>query len=799
MAVISRSQAEKVFSIDAWRGVNESPDSDGGLRPGEAARMVNFAVTREGALIKRPGTRTVMGLASGYSVSVSPEAETVRTDLNAPAWSVTAYPAVTVSDAGVLELLGEPVTVTAAELSSYASYYCQLQGGAVYRLGVLEYDPPGEGVAVPGGKVVYGTTVEQLVLGTQLGGNLYKTVRVSSGAVVLEDRVESTDPVGRYFWWYGRAYRAEAVLDTVYTPYGAALRMRCSPVLSALDDVYRWKFYPVSAQPTAGVTPVQGIWSGRVAGQEVMVAACSGHLWSLMEQDGQWTKRDLGALPTPGRVTMFGFGDKLYILNGEEYYVWDGATISTVAGYRPLVAVSVPPSGGGETLERVNRLTGKRRARFSPDGTAKTFTLPEKGFLTVDYARVVGGQDLTVTAQDPASGTVTFASAPAEGTNTVEIGYTMPNALREQVTKMRYAEVYNGATDSRVFLYGDGSNRAVYSDLDHDGAPTAEYFPDLNEVAVGDANTPVTAMIRHYDRLLVFKLDSAYSVSYDTVTLPDGSVTAGFYVRPVNRDIGSAAFGQACLVVNQPRTLDAGGIYEWTAASSYGNITLDQRNARRVSHPVERTLREMDLGAAAAFYDKIGGFFYVAQGGRAVVQNTENGAWFTYSGFPAVCFIVYRDELYIGTEEGTIRHVSRGYFSDDGTPIQAVWESGAMDFGARSLTKAASEIYVTLRPEQNAQVKVTVRTNLRGDWGQDTLGAESEAPWQTAAAGLMSFRALSFAHFSFGTNRLPRIRRLRLRVKKFAALRLVFETNTNWSTATILGADIRVRGLGAVR
>lgn len=795
MAVIPRNQAEKTLSINAWLGVNESPDSDGGLRPGEAARMVNFAVTREGALIKRPGTRTVMGLASEYSVSVSPEAEVVRTDLNAPAWSVTAYPAVTVNDAGVLELLGEPVTVTAANLQSYTTYYCQLQG-AVYRLGTVELEEPAEGVAVPGGKVILGERTSITITHPEF----YNAIRVENGKLIAEDRASYAS--GQYVRWWGGSstWLFESIwLIDISPNYGGIYQLTGRPVTVAGDNRYHWKFHHVAAVPTSGATPVQGIWSGRVAGQEVMVAACSGHLWSLTEQDGQWTKRDLGALPTPGRVTMFGFGDKLYILNGEEYYVWDGATISAVAGYRPLVAVSVPPSGGGEALERVNRLTGKRRVRFSPDGTAKTFTLPEKGFLTVDYARIVGGEDLAVASADPNAGTVTLTAAPAAGINTVEIGYTMPNTLREQVTRMRCAEVYNGATDSRVFLYGDGTNKAVYSDLDYDGVPTAEYFPDLNEVAVGDSNTPVTAMIRHYDRLLVFKLDSAYTVSYDAVTLPDGTVTAGFFVRPVNRDIGSVAYGQACMVVNQPRTLDAGGIYEWVATSSSGNITLDQRNARRVSHRVEQTLREMDLSAATAFYDKIGQFYYVAQGGRAVVQNTENGAWFTYAGFPAVCFIVYRDELFIGTDEGTIRHVSRNYFSDDGAPIAAVWESGAMDFGARSLTKVSSDIYVTLRPERNAQVKVTIRTNLRGDWGHDTLGAENEAAWQTASAGLMSFRTLSFARFSFGTNRLPRIRRLKLRVKKFAALRLVFETNTNWSAATILGADIRVRGLGAVR
>jgi len=796
MAVIRGDAGEKTVAIRQWLGVNESPDGGAGLKYGEAAKMVNFAVTRDGALIKRPGTKTVMGLASSYAVSVSGEAETVRTDLNAPSWSVTAYPAVTVNEAGVLELLGEPVTVTAANLPSYTTHYCALQG-AVYRLGPIELEEPAEGTPVPGGKIRLGERTSITITHPEF----YNSIRVENGKIVAEDRAAYAS--GQYVrWWGGSAvWRFESIWLVDTNPsYGGIYQLTGRPVSVAGDNKYHWKFHRAAAVPTSGATPVQGIWSGRVAGREYIVAACSGHLWSLTEQDGQWTKTDLGTIPTPGRVTMFGYGEKLYILNGEEYYVWDGATVAAVSGYRPLVAVSVPPAGGGETLERVNRLTGQRRVRFSPDGTAKTFTLPEKGFLSVDYARVVGGEELAVASYDAAGGTVTLAVAPAAGTNTVEIGYTMPNALRAQVVKMRYAETFSGATDSRVFLYGDGTNKAIYSDLDYDGMPTAEYFPDLNEVAVGGANEPITAMIRHHDRLLAFKPDSAYSIAYDTVTLPDGTVTAGFYVRTVNRDIGSAAHGQACLVVNHPRTLDAGGIYEWVAASGSGNIMiLDQRSARRVSHKVEQTLRTMDLTQAMTFYDKIEHCYYVVQGGVAVVQNMENGAWYTYRNFPATCMIVYRDELYIGTEEGTIRHVSRAYTSDDGAPIAAYWESGAMDFGLSSGGKVSSDIYVTMKPEQGAHVLVSVRSDVRGDCGEVLLGQEQETPEQPVSSGLMTFKAMSFAHFSFGTSRLPRIRRLKLRAKKFAFYRLIFRSETNWSTATILGADIKVRFTGAIR
>ena len=68
-------------------------------------------------------------------------------------------------------------------------------------------------------------------------------------------------------------------------------------------------------------------------------------------------------------------------------------------------------------------------------------------------------------------------------------------------------------------------------------------------------------MIRHYDRLLIFKTDSAYSCSYSTLTLGDGSVSAAFYTSSLNRSIGNAAPGQAKLVDNNARTVYGRSVY----------------------------------------------------------------------------------------------------------------------------------------------------------------------------------------------------------------------------------------------
>ena len=540
---------------------------------------------------------------------------------------------------------------------------------------------------------------------------------------------------------------------------------------------YEWSFCAASASSNDSDTVVRGLWSGFVAGQEVLCAACNGYLWQLSRgEDGSWSKTACGTIDTDEDVFMFGFSGNLYLLNGSQYRVWNGTALTDVGGYRPLVAVSVPPEGGGTTLEQVNKLTGARRVRVSPDGTATVFRLPEQNLASVDYVQyVASGTDITSYDVSLTDGTVTIAPAPAEGTNSIEIGYSVAEDTAAEIRAMRYAELYNGSQDTRVFVYGDGTNRCFYSGIDYDGLPRADYFPDLNVAHVGDENTPITAMIRHYDRLLCFKLDSAWAIGYSQVTLADGTVTAGFYVSPINRSVGNCAPGQAVLVENRPRTLDGRSVVEWKSTSSSGNINGDERNAERVSQRVDETIRTFDLATAKTFYDKYAHEYYViGADGTALVHGIDADAWYVYTNFAAKCLINYMDELYFGTADGYLRHFSTQYFSDEGEAIDAYWESGSMPFAADFQRKYSAMLWVGIRPDDNGYLEVSAKTDRKTD----------------------------FAVYSFETAdaaQVPEMNRIKLKAKKFTYYNLILANNTADRTATVVSVDIRVRGTGYVR
>lgn len=523
--------------------------------------------------------------------------------------------------------------------------------------------------------------------------------------------------------------------------------------------------------------PVEGIWEGAVGGQTVRLAAAEEKLWKLGAPGEAVALGRIG----PGRCCFFGFGGKVYLLTGRRYLVWTGhGQVTDVAGYRPVVAVAVPPGGGGTLLEPVNKLTGARRAFFSPDGSGKSYRLPEKDVTAVDYVlRRDTGEQVYYTA-DRKQGVVTLSKTLPQGVDTLEIGWTKGAGERDAVVKMARAELFSGQTDNRVFLYGNGTNQALYSGVDYDARPNAEYFPDLNVLDAGSANSPITGVIRHFSRLLVFKPDGAYCAQSGAATDENGAALPAFFVTPIQREMGCDGLGQVTLVDNDPRTLWAGGVYQWRSSSGY--LTLDERVAKRISQRCEESLGEMELSQAVVFDDQRRREWYVCAGGAALVHSYAADAWYRYESFPARCFGVLGGELYYGTEDGRLRRVSRDYRNDDGEAIDAVWRSGSMDFDRATRRKFGERLWIALKPESGAAVGVTTRSDRRGEYPEVML-----------RAALMSYKNASFRHWSYETNRQPRLRRARLRVKRAAYEQLLLRSRSASETATVLGLEGTIR------
>lgn len=507
------------------------------------------------------------------------------------------------------------------------------------------------------------------------------------------------------------------------------------------------------------------------------------------------TQSGLLALTDPVNVQVFSFSGDVYIFTPKKFAVLGASDAFTVATpYVPLVIAGASPSGGGTELEKSNLLSPRRRVDYSADGTSTAYVLPAEAASVVSVA-VDNAVLPSPGSFDAASHTFNFISAPAKGVGNVEITYSVSEEAfapgLAQIAACTLHEEFNGSTDTRLFLSGDGSNRCYYSGVTQDGTPSALYFPALNEIAVDVSGSAVTAMVRHYSRLLVFKPDGTFAITYEPVTLADGSVTAGFYLRPVNRDYGNSAPGQVRTVSNYPRSFTASALYEWRVTSSYYR---DERYAVRISDPVRTAIAQADPKRLLAWDDDADKTYYIFLNdtlGTVLVNRYglgKSGLWTVYrSG-------AFRDVTHAFTFASTFYFVSGGrilHFSEsalydnyagESVPIDAAWESGFMAFGADFLKKYASSIYVSVLPQSNSSLSVTAETDRKSSYTEKTV-----------SKNIFTFSTLRFSNLTFRTKQSPTISRVRLKVKKFVYYKLKFSVSQPGTRAAVLGFDMEVR------
>lgn len=554
---------------------------------------------------------------------------------------------------------------------------------------------------------------------------------------------------------------------------------------------------------------ILAMWAGYVDEREYLVVADflegKDRLFLYSTLGGTYTlaSRAEGALGLTGEedamVKIFPFGGKLFVMSSAKTVIYRDGAFSEAEAYVPLVIAGANPDGGGTTLENINLLSPDRRIDYSPNGEQTVFWLPEEAVgvkaITIDNE----GVDVAEAGSfDAATHKFTFQTAPIKGVGNVEIVYTTDaqtaEAERLRIVRMPLAETYNGSTDTRLFVAGDGSNICYYTGLPQSGEVTALYFPAMNEVAVDMSDSPITGLVRHYSKLLVFKPDGTFTITYEPVTLTDGKTIAGFFLRAANREFGCDAMGQVQTVDNYPRTVTRGGIYEWRITSSYYQ---DERYAKRVSDKVERTLQKANIASIRTCDDSAGKTYYVFLNdseGTVLVSRyalDRDDIWSIYRGsrfkdvrFTAVfggrmVFAGEKEIFYLDEDLATDAPAIAGGEAED---IEAVWESGFMDFGADFRRKYSSTVYISLLPQSNSAMTITAQTDRRSEYVEKEL-----------QANVFGWPNQNFPGWTFDVNDTPKIRRVRLKVKKFVYYKLIFRAGAGGSKATVLGYDQQVR------
>ncbi len=327
------------------------------------------------------------------------------------------------------------------------------------------------------------------------------------------------------------------------------------------DDMKIQKQYGYERLNNPTGTKINGIWNGMLEGVPHLLFARGGKVY---EHQFKWDGDidvELGKIADGYPTTFFVTNNTVYIMDGTEMYSWDGDTFKKVDGYVPTVFTAAPPTGGGTMLEGMNYLTGKKSMKFSGDGTATVFQLPEYNIQSIDSVMVgvelkVKGTDYTV---DLVNGTITFVTAPPNGVNNVVPTWTKQEpGYRERITKCRY---YGGQYYARFWIYGnpDNKNTRFCSGVTMAGASDPTYWPIYTDSDVGEYE--ITAINTQYDKQLIWTTGdssgaSAWYSTNENYTDPyTGIITTLFQVFPFNANVGNMVPGQVQIILNNPFTI----------------------------------------------------------------------------------------------------------------------------------------------------------------------------------------------------------------------------------------------------
>lgn len=541
--------------------------------------------------------------------------------------------------------------------------------------------------------------------------------------------------------------------------------------------------------------PVHNIWHTNLNGKEYFLRHAGSGIyiirqWQTAVDECVYTTELLksGVNNAKGCGFFFRNGDSdgFYILTGTEYFVFDGETVKDVAedAYVPTTVIARTPTGGGESYEDINFLTGKRCEKFCGDST-KIYQLSEKEIESVDKIEEMNGDgdisqleadvDYTV---DLALGTVTFTAAhatPLSGHDNIYITYTKnTEGYRERITGCSVYAHYGVGGNNRVFLSGNPRYKAYdfWSEIYN---PT--YFPDLKYSIIGTANTAVMGYHKIAGHLAIVKEASRQDT---TVFLRSGSLDEDgeivWTITPGIVGIGAVSKNSFVVLNDDPLFLSERGVYSITNSS----ITYERNMVNRSVNVDAKLTEEENLENAVArefnglYILAVNGVCYVLDGKKTISGRVDSG--YTYECYywdnvPAVCFSSYNQLLWFGDAEGNICRFKTytedmWKYSDNGKAIRAVWSTPYDDDGLiqnyKTLTRKGCLVVLAPYPASSCKVYYAV------DGDGDKLVTEGTVDISTW------FEYIDFSRFTFMANSNPREIYFNKQQRKYKRLQLVF-------------------------
>lgn len=459
-----------------------------------------------------------------------------------------------------------------------------------------------------------------------------------------------------------------------------------------------------------------------------------------------------GLALSDNEVNFFVMNDKCYIMDGINYLVYDGTTVSQIVPYVPHLTISGKPGtlATGTLREDFNLLGAGFKETFSGDGIGTVFQLSLKGLdattLTakVDEVAKVEGTHFTV---DRTLGRITFTTAPTTGTNNVEIvAYKTQADFPNRIKKCTFNVLFGGSNDTRVFL---GGNPDYGNQIWRLGLQDPTYAPENGFYKVGSDSEKVQGFSKQYDYLVIEKERSKWLMHYE---IQGGEPT--FPLKPINDQVGTFARGTIQTVENNPVSLDRTGVYMLMAST-----VRDERNVQHVSENVDaRLLAEPNLEKAVSVdYDRK---YWLAVNGNVYVYDYSIGEWYLFDNINARQFYEMNGDLFFGSStDGLIYRFKKATvlypYNDDNQAITAYWLSKVMSFEADEQLKLVEKVFFSLNPATRTSADLYYLSNKK-----------NRKFVKTTRKDLFHYSFLDYGLWSYGSREYPQEASNKVKAKK---------------------------------
>lgn len=444
--------------------------------------------------------------------------------------------------------------------------------------------------------------------------------------------------------------------------------------------------------------------------------------------------------------------NKLYINDGKTYLVYDGKIVKRVTEDEPFIPTTTISRkagniGGGETLQNVNVLTGKRKNTFLGDGTSTIFYLDAQVLDSTKVEAIVNDVEMkedTDFTVDRIKGIVTFKEAPSEPAlsgydNVVIIFSKTIKGYADRINKCNKAILF----DNRIFYTGnpDYPNAIFHCELNN-----PQYISDLNYYEDGSDNSKITSMVVGNNVLWVFKnLDqNNANVFYHTPALDEEK---GRYYPSSQGNVGLGCVSTSGNFGDDIVYLSRYGLEGITT----DNLNSKQIIAHRSSLVDSKMINENDYENATFVEYK--GYLLILVNGKIFLAdsrqkynylNSFEYEWFYWdiSNSKPNILKEYEDNLYIGAQDGSI-FILEGT-NDSANTINSYWTTPMDNFGYNNQLKTTNKRggIAKVKTIPNGVIKVARKTDKADGYKYIT---------EKSATGF-SFLNLDFNNFSFITS-----------------------------------------------